>query len=178
MHFLTHAIRRQRLRRRSITPLEGKSLMHQQMSPISESRRALLRAFVPVLGLISFTAGVGLAALSWTIVYKQFTFYGRLPREPFIYVSIFSLIALFCLVAGLRLMFLRKNRTASIMPPIVWNVLGGFFIVLSIVLLVKILLVGDYTNFGMPGVTLFIGATFLMVAKCAKPIGPDDPQIL
>lgn len=152
--------------------------MNLQMRVIDESRRALLRAIVPVLGIISFTAGVGFAALSGVIVYKQLAFYGTLPREPFVYVSIFSLIALFCLVAGFRLMFLRKDRTASIMPPIVWTVLGSFFVLVSIVLFVKVLLVGDYTNFGMPGITLFIGAMFLIVAKCVKPVDPNDPQIL
>lgn len=152
--------------------------MNPQMSAIGESRRAFLRAIVPVLGIISLTAGVGLAALSGVIVYKQLAFNGKLPWEPFVYVSIFLLIALFCLVAGIRLIFLRKNRTASIMPPIVWTLLGGVFILVSILLLVKVLLAGDYTNFGVPGITLFIGAMFLTVAKYAKPVGPNDPQIL
>jgi len=152
--------------------------MQSQMPVISEFRRTLLRALVPVLGLVSFVGGIGLAMLSAGIVYKQVTFYGTLPSEPLIFVSVFSLIALFCLVAGFRLMFFRMDRTASIMPPIVWVALGVLFFVVAATLLVQMLLAGDYSNIETPGRFLFFSTLFFVVAKCAKPVGPDDPQIL
>ena len=145
---------------------------------MSEFRRALLRALVPVLGLVSFFGGIGLAMLSVMIVYKQLAFHGRLPSEPFIYVTIFLIIALFCLVAGFRLMFFRKDRAASIMPPIVWKVLGVLFFTVGIVLLAKRLVAGEYSSIGASIGFLFLSALFFVVSNRAKPLGPDDPQIL
>jgi hypothetical protein len=133
---------------------------------------------LPVLGLIALAGGVGLAVLSAAIVYKQVTYYGSLPAEPFIYVTIFSMIALFCLVAGFRLIFFRKDRAASIMPPIVWSVLGSLFLIAGIVLLVERLFAGEYSRIGAPGGFLSLSVLFFIVANHAKPSGPDDPQIL
>ncbi|WP_460838472.1 hypothetical protein [Noviherbaspirillum agri] len=152
--------------------------MQSQIPIIGDFRRRLLRASVPILGLVSFVGGTGLTMLSAAIVYKQLVFYGRLPREPFIYVTVFSSIALFCIVAGLRLMFLRKDRTASIMPPIVWKALGILSLIGAAVLLVKILLTGTYSNIGVPSGFLFLSALFFVVASRATPSGPDDPTIL
>ena len=92
---------------------DGENSMHSQIPALSEFHRALLRAFLPVLGLISFSGGIGLAFLSGMVVYKQVTYYGRLPSEPFIFVIVSSIIAVFCSVAGFRLIFYRNDRSAS-----------------------------------------------------------------
>jgi len=82
-------------------------------------------------GLILFAFGLGLVALSTGLVVRQLEFYRTVPAKALGMVSVFTLIAVFCIPVGFRLLFNRPNRYGSVLSPGGWFTLSSVFAILA-----------------------------------------------
>lgn len=85
-------------------------------------------------GGILLAFGIGLAILSVWGLERQFAF-GRAGQlsglAPF---AVFLAISGFCSLTGYRLLFRKPNRHGSLLSPVGWKILAGFFGILAVAL--------------------------------------------
>jgi hypothetical protein len=84
---------------------------------------------VRVTGGILFLFGAFIAPFS---IFPLFTsFIIPMPDEHFLLTFVFSLVAIFCLVVGGRMIVNRPNTHGSLLSPVGWYVLATVFLVLG-----------------------------------------------
>lgn len=86
-------------------------------------------------GFILFAFGLGLIALSAGLVVRQLEFRGNLSADVLGMIVGFTLVAVFCIPVGFRLLFNRPNRYGSILSPGGWFTLASVFAILALAML-------------------------------------------
>jgi hypothetical protein len=99
-----------------------------QVDPVRQSAETPApTSLVRLVGLVMSSFGVALAMFCMWAVYRLWIL-GRFDR-PFAWFLIggSATIAVFCLLVGSRLFFMRTNRYGSLLTPRGWRILGSVF---------------------------------------------------
>lgn len=87
-----------------------------------------------IAGAILAVFGGGIGAGLLLLIYRRVRTHGDLDRTDLIVMGVLFGLAAFCFNLGYRLVLNRPNRHGSLLSPGVWRVMGGGFLVLTLLL--------------------------------------------
>lgn len=99
-----------------------------------------------VVGGVTLWIGFAFGALFSWMLYKISSPNVRMEMWVVVLLAVIAAIALFCVSVGYRLFFNRPNRYGSILGPIGWRIVSGFFGLTAVGLASAALFTDAYTN--------------------------------
>jgi hypothetical protein len=111
-----------------------------------------------ILGGVTLWIGLAFVALLLWMLYKIASPNVRIEVWVVILLGVVAAIALFCLVVGYRLFLNRPNRYGSILGPMSWRIVGGFFGLIAVGLASAAFFTDAYMNH--PSVEVFASILF------------------
>ena len=99
-----------------------------------------------ILGGVTLWIGVAFGALLFWLLYKLASPNVRVEVWVVVLLGVVAAIALFCLSVGYRLFLNRPNRYGSILGPMSWRIVGGFFGLIAVGLASVALFTEAYSN--------------------------------
>ena len=121
-----------------------------------------------LVGIVSLSLGLALAALSLWMIERQLMLHGSLVKFALIFCIVAGLLAIFCILTGYRLLFNRPNSYGSLLPPPVWFVVAAFFVLVGLALLAWALYQGLYTRIEPAAMFAFFGWLCWQAGQAAK----------
>jgi hypothetical protein len=128
-----------------------------------------------VAGAALLAFGLGLAALAVWMVERRLSLSGGLEPGVAAVIAVFAALALFCLLAGYRLLFDRPNRYGSLLSPLGWRVLATFFFALALAFMVGAFWLGTFKLALACFFSACLAYTCVVAARSVLP--PLSPEI-
>jgi ATP-dependent Clp protease adapter protein ClpS len=82
---------------------------------------------VKLAGTVMLGFGIGLAILALWMVERRFALHRASEISTVVVITVLVIISVFCSLVGYRLLFNRPNRHGTLLSPLAWRILAGFF---------------------------------------------------